>query len=121
MLEILKALGDAQKRGVEVTVMTDDLFRQKASGRRLRASASRLGLKIKWDEKTTILHEKTVLIDGETLLLGSHNWTNASLLENRELSILFSSSPSVLDAKGFSKSLLADIEKAREEITPGYF
>lgn len=33
------------------------------------------------------MHEKMILIDGQTLVIGSHNLSTASLLQNRELSL----------------------------------
>jgi len=152
VMKILRALRDAQKKRVRVSLLTDGIFRSKASGRRLHEAVERLGLKIQWDKQDTILHEKTIQIDGRTLIVGSHNWTNPSLLENRELSLQLSTAegppgkpggPAAVPARGFmpragggeaklsrpltrrpplnasdfSKSLLRDIEKARQEIT----
>lgn len=105
---ILKALQNAQKRGVRIRIATDNIFWNKPSGKRLREEARQRDLSIEWDDKHTVLHEKTVRIDGRLTLLGSHNWTSASLLENHELSIALPSS-TLLDADGFSKNLLADI------------
>lgn len=37
--------------------------------------------------KRLYMHEKLILIDGQTLVIGSHNLSTASLLQNRELSL----------------------------------
>lgn len=137
VLEILKALQAANKKSVRVNLLTDGIFLAKPSGKRLRETTGKLGLPLKWDAKSTVLHEKTVLIDGQILFLGSHNWTRASLLENRELSLkLPAKTPrisgaslsvrqnlpakfplvSVLDALAFSKQTIDDIDRAQKEI-----
>lgn len=121
VLALLKALHKARQRGVRIQILTDGIFQARPSGKRLKEAARKLGLPMEWDDKSTVLHEKTVRLDGRTAFLGSHNWTTPSLLENRELSIRLSSPAPLLDAEGFSRSLLADIEKAQKEITLATF
>ena len=137
VLRLLDALARARKRGVAVRLHTDNIFRSRASGKRLAEVGRRLGLKIHWDEPVTILHEKTVAIDGRLLFLGSHNWTASSLKENHELSLKLRPRPPrlegsilsmrsssrdrlpakvLLDASGFAKQLIDDIDRAQKEI-----
>lgn len=121
VLALLKALRKARQRGVRIQILTDGIFKARPSGKRLQAEARKLDLPLEWDDKSTVLHEKTVRMDGRTVFLGSHNWSTPSLLENRELSILLSSPSSLLDADRFSKSLLTDVENAQKEITLATF
>ncbi|MBI3307327.1 MAG: hypothetical protein HYZ84_05965, partial [Candidatus Omnitrophica bacterium] len=137
VLEILKTLAQKKQKGVQVSILTDGIFRNKPSAKRLIKTCSRLGLSIDWDGMDTILHEKTVLIDGRHLFIGSHNWTHSSLLENREVSLKIPAGTSrisggslsvreshikkfpkaaVLDAPGFAKQLADDIDHAQKEI-----
>jgi phosphatidylserine/phosphatidylglycerophosphate/cardiolipin synthase-like enzyme len=40
------------------------------------------------DELERTTHVKTLVIDGRTLLMGSHNWTRYALTQNREWSVV---------------------------------
>ena len=34
-------------------------------------------------------HNKTIIIDGETVMFGSHNWSNEGVKTNRDASLIF--------------------------------
>lgn len=121
VLKILKALQARARSGARVSIFTENMFRKKASGRRLVKAARKMGLEIQWDVRQTVLHEKTVRIDDEILILGSHNWTAPSLAENREISIQILSRVPLLNSKEFVRSLLRSIRKAKKEITIASF
>ncbi len=121
---IFEALGEARKRDVRVDVETAGLFRRKPSGKRLRAFAGRFGIPIRW-RAGEFLHEKSVAIDDGIHLIGSHNWSPASLLSNREATLVLDlrarrdggEAPSFLNGSEFRRELLAKIREAKKEIT----
>jgi phosphatidylserine/phosphatidylglycerophosphate/cardiolipin synthase-like enzyme len=46
------------------------------------------GVPVRWDEDDRTTHVKCVVIDGKTILMGSHNWSSSALTKNREWSVL---------------------------------
>jgi phosphatidylserine/phosphatidylglycerophosphate/cardiolipin synthase-like enzyme len=79
---IAKALVDAKKRGVKVQVILDK------SQRTERYSSAdfvqRAGIATFIDAKHAIAHNKIMVIDGETILTGSFNFTKAAEEKNAE-------------------------------------
>ena len=79
---IAKALVDAHKRGVDVRVILDKSQRtEKYSSADFVAHAGILTL---IDAKHAIAHNKVMVIDGETVLTGSFNFTKAAEEKNAE-------------------------------------
>lgn len=115
--KIFESLQAAQRRGVRLQIETSSIFASKPPGQRLTRLAHRCHVPILWRGKGEFLHEKSVTIDGKSRLIGSHNWTPASLLENREVSVKVDGKSSSLDAKAFRRELLHAVRNAQEEIT----
>jgi hypothetical protein len=96
---LVQDLVDAHKRGLKVTVILDESFRYgTGKARRLdsgndvaigRLSAAGVQVRIVPAGKT--LHHKLVIVDGHTVLSGSHNWTYSALALNYENSDLIRS------------------------------
>ncbi len=98
--DLLRAIADAKKnkpkfdvRIVLGKIFSDkDLVKEKAN---LANMASRYGLKIgqniRYIDTTRLVHchNKLIIIDGETVLVSSQNWSKAAVLENREAGLLF--------------------------------
>lgn len=79
---IAKALLDAHKRGVKVEVVLDKSQRTQSY-----SSATFLynvGIPTKIDAQHTIAHNKVMIIDGETVITGSFNFTKAAEKSNAE-------------------------------------
>jgi len=79
---IAKALVDAHKRGVDVKIILDK------SQVTQRYSAAdffhNLGVPLRIDYKHAIAHNKVMVIDGNTVLTGSFNFTKAAESKNAE-------------------------------------
>lgn len=54
---------------------------------------AKAGIAVKMDSSNRVTHVKFVLVDGKILLLGSHNWSNTSILKNNETSVRIESEP----------------------------
>jgi phosphatidylserine/phosphatidylglycerophosphate/cardiolipin synthase-like enzyme len=79
---IAKALLDAHKRGVRVEVILDKSQRtDKYSSATFFYNA---GIPVKIDAQHTIAHNKVMVIDGETVITGSFNFTKAAEEKNAE-------------------------------------
>jgi phosphatidylserine/phosphatidylglycerophosphate/cardiolipin synthase-like enzyme len=79
---IAKALLDAHKRGLKVEVILD-----KSQRTQQYSSATFLynsGIPTKIDAKHAIAHNKVMIIDGETVITGSFNFTKAAEENNAE-------------------------------------
>ena len=79
---IAKALVDAHKRGLKVEVILDKSQRtEKYSSADFVAHA---GIPTRIDAKHAIAHNKIIVIDGETVITGSFNFTKAAEEHNAE-------------------------------------
>jgi phosphatidylserine/phosphatidylglycerophosphate/cardiolipin synthase-like enzyme len=79
---IAKALLDAHKRGVQVQVILDKSQRtEKYSSADFLANQ---GVSTTIDAAHAIAHNKIIIIDGETVLTGSFNFTKAAQEKNAE-------------------------------------
>jgi phosphatidylserine/phosphatidylglycerophosphate/cardiolipin synthase-like enzyme len=79
---IAKALLDAHKRGVKVEVILDKSQRtQKYSSATFLFNA---GIPVKIDAQHAKAHNKVMIIDGETVITGSFNFTKAAEEKNAE-------------------------------------
>jgi phosphatidylserine/phosphatidylglycerophosphate/cardiolipin synthase-like enzyme len=79
---IAKALVDAHKRGVDIKVILDKSQRtEKYSSADFVQHA---GIPIWIDAKHAIAHNKIMILDGETILTGSFNFTTAAEEHNAE-------------------------------------
>lgn len=79
---IAKALMNAHKRGVKVEVILDKSQRtQKYSSATFLLN---VGIPVKIDAQHAIAHNKVMIIDGETVITGSFNFTRAAEENNAE-------------------------------------
>lgn len=87
----------AAKRGVRVTVIAD--WCDHADGNLYAVNTRTLdylrenGVDTYFDSPKTKTHDKLVLIDDATLIMGSHNWSKAAMTKNAEASIMITSAP----------------------------
>ena len=88
---IQKALVAAKTRGITVEVICDE---KKQIDEKYRAAGilSRAGIPVLIDDKHTSAHDKIMIIDRETVITGSFNFTNAAERKNAE-NVLILKSP----------------------------
>jgi phosphatidylserine/phosphatidylglycerophosphate/cardiolipin synthase-like enzyme len=90
---IAKALVDAQKRGVQVRAVLDkSQLSERYSGATFLANA---GVPVRIDSRYAIMHNKFLVIDGQTVETGSFNYTKAAAEKNAENAIVIRGEPSV--------------------------
>ncbi|AEF96717.1 phospholipase D-like domain-containing protein [Methanotorris igneus] len=79
--ELLNALIEARKRGVMVRII---LNKEVESNKEVKNYLASERISVKYSK--TRVHNKLVIVD-DTVVVGSHNWTDSGLFENRESSI----------------------------------
>lgn len=91
---VAKALLEAHKRGVKVEAVLDkSQRREKYTGATFLSNA---GIPVLIDDRHAIAHNKIMIIDGETLITGSFNFTKAAEEKNAEnLLVIKGNSPLV--------------------------
>jgi len=76
------AVLDAHRRGVAVRVITDDAKAEDLGSDVERFERS--GVPTRVDRSPFHMHHKFAILDGETLLTGSYNWTRGAARDNEE-------------------------------------
>src|SRR5260370_3561334 len=98
--DLLQAIADAKKnkpkfdvRIVLGKIFSDkDLAKEKVNLANIAANYGlKIGQNIRYIDTTRLVHchNKLIIIDGETVLVSSQNWSKAAVLENREAGLLF--------------------------------
>lgn len=88
---ILPALADAAERGIEVRALLDASDWAPDITTRNQPSLSYFlehGIEAKFDDPQVTLHSKLVIVDRETVILGSSNWNRYALTEHRQADVL---------------------------------
>lgn len=114
--QLIGALIKAKDRGVDVKVILDQNIdfevesTDDAVARNKNQQSYELLKKndvpVFFDTSETYTHTKAIVIDGETVILGSTNWSKAALTRNNEADVLIKS-------KELAQSLLEDFKKIR--------
>jgi len=98
--KLLQAIADAKKGNskFDVRIILGKIFSNKDLAKEkvnLANMATKYGLKIgqniRYIDTTRLVHchNKLVIVDGESVLVSSQNWSKAAVLENREAGLLF--------------------------------
>ncbi len=82
--KIMKALGDAHDRGLDVRIIVDE-YPKSADG---MAYLIERGVSIKYDGNAQSTHTKLAIIDSDTVFVGSTNWRYYSLEKNHEANVV---------------------------------
>lgn len=84
------ALIQAKKRGVEVCLCVD-YYTARGASKKTLALMEKEGVQVFFSQGRELLHHKWALIDEDTLVMGSANWTTAAFTKNHDfLLFLFS-------------------------------
>ncbi len=116
--EVITALADARKRGVDVRVILDPgdhdelipILKKAPKGFPNLPYALQLqkaGVAVKWyrlDPGQTEMHAKMGLFDGRVMMAGSTNWIPSAFLYNNEMSLLVEGGAAVARAEAMFES-----------------
>lgn len=95
--EIAFALIEAKRRGVDVQVVSDAEQTRKLEHNRVPLLAQ-AGVKVWLDEQHQSAHNKVMVIDGETVVTGSMNFTYAGQFKNAENMLILRGNKPLADA-----------------------
>ncbi|MFH1095133.1 MAG: phospholipase D-like domain-containing protein [Candidatus Micrarchaeota archaeon] len=107
---LVQELADAQKRGVDVRVILEARVNS-ASLDNIVAALRDGGVSVRWASPSFALtHAKTMIIDGEKVLVGSINFSKAAQGKNREAAAVIEGKPvadySAVFAKDWNDALM---------------
>jgi cardiolipin synthase len=90
--DLLAAVIDAQRRGVQVRVMLNPARRSgEAENEATRTALEAAGVEVQDSNPAfDITHEKSLVIDGETAFIQSLNWETKNLTETRDFAVVTS-------------------------------
>jgi len=86
--KIVKSITDAYRRGVRVRVITDRVQSAGATQKHAINDLLIVGVPVKWDEHSGIMHLKMSVVDHQTLIVGSYNYTRNASTVNDEILII---------------------------------
>lgn len=93
--EVVRALVDAHRRGVDVKIVLDE------KGNRNRASVAAMnlvagaGIPVRTNDRYAIMHDKIIIVDGQTVETGSFNYTRAGARKNSENVLVIREMPEI--------------------------
>lgn len=114
-VEFWNVVRDQQRRGRDVRLIFRIMERSPWDARATHEKLRDLGLDPKRIKVQFGCHTKGILIDGERVVLGSHNLTNMGATTNRDASLLFDDAPL---AEYFGKIFEHDWENVAVKVTP---
>ncbi len=82
--DIIRELGEAQKRGVRVRVIMEPRV-EDARKQKVFDTLAALGCEVRWASLSyKLTHSKFVIVDGKKAIVGSINFSKSALNDNRE-------------------------------------
>ena len=105
--QLVNALIEAKNRGVQVEVVLDqnaDTLKNSQAYETLQSH----GVRVSYDVPYDYLHAKVLIVDDETMIVGSSNWTQGGLGKNVECNLL-------LRSKELTQEVLDGLKKVNKQ------
>ncbi|MBW9221460.1 phospholipase [Methanothermococcus sp. SCGC AD-155-C09] len=99
--ELLNELIKARKRGVFIRIILDKDVDSNKEVKNILGS-EKIPIKLAEDRR---IHNKLIIIDKDILIIGSHNWTDKALFENRESSVAIRDKNTIKKMKRYFESV----------------
>lgn len=93
--DIMQALVDAKKRGVEVRVVVDKKRNRGKTSRKAMDFVTSNGVELRTNNHFHIHHDKTIIVDGHTVQTGSFNFAPSAETMNSENVVVIRGMPEV--------------------------
>lgn len=109
--QLAKALIDARRRGVQINVLLEKSGHDEELNRENEKVAHLLRknrIDVRFDSPETTTHAKLVVLDGHLVFLGSHNWTQAALKHNHEVSLVLDNATLARELSDYISNIKAE-------------
>ncbi|MFA9441775.1 phospholipase D family protein [Uliginosibacterium sp. sgz301328] len=93
--DIMQALVDAKKRGVDVRVVVDKKRNQGRTSKAAMDFVTSNGVELRTNSHFHIHHDKTIIVDGDTVETGSFNFAVSAETANSENVVVIAGAPDV--------------------------
>ncbi|MDQ7990777.1 MAG: phospholipase D family protein [Candidatus Dactylopiibacterium sp.] len=93
--DIVQALGDATRRGVEVRVVVDKKRNADKAGQRAIRDATAQGVALRTNDRYTLHHDKVIIVDDDTVETGSFNFAPSAERSNSENVVVLRGLPEI--------------------------
>lgn len=93
--EVVKALVDAHRRGVDVKIVLDEKGNRKKSSLAAMNLVAGAGIPLRTNDRYAIMHDKVIIVDGHTVETGSFNYTRAGARTNSENVLVIREMPEI--------------------------
>jgi phosphatidylserine/phosphatidylglycerophosphate/cardiolipin synthase-like enzyme len=94
--DIMQALVDAKKRGVEVRVVVDRKRNQGKASKAAMQLVTRNGVELRTTDHFHLHHDKTIIVDGNTVETGSFNFAPSAETANSENVVVIRDMPDIV-------------------------
>lgn len=94
--DIMQALVDAKRRGVQVQVVVDKKRNQNKPSKQAMDFVTRQGVELRTNDRFHIHHDKTIIADGHTVETGSFNFAPSAETLNSENVVVIRNAPEVV-------------------------
>ncbi len=95
--DVVEALERARMRGVRTRIIIERSTISGSNSEIYQELAAK-GFNVRYASKSyKLTHSKFMIIDGRTVLVGSHNFSNSALYKNREASVVFTDAPAAAE------------------------
>lgn len=91
--KVVRALMDAQRRGVDVRVVVDDKSSKSKAGAAALNLVAGAGIPTRTNDRYAIMHDKFIISDGRHVQTGSFNYSQAAAKSNSENVIVIWNNP----------------------------
>lgn len=93
--DIMQALVDARQRGVDVRIVIDKKRNQGKTSKAAMDFVTRNGVELRTNDHFHIHHDKTIIVDGNTVETGSFNYASSAETLNSENVVVIRDMPEV--------------------------
>lgn len=93
--DIMQALVDAKKRGVDVRVVVDKKRNQNKVSKKAMDFVVRNGVELRTNDHFHIHHDKAIIVDGNTVETGSFNFARSAETANSENVVVIRDMPEI--------------------------
>ena len=93
--DIMQALVDARKRGVDVRVVVDEKRNRGSASKAAMDFVTRNGVELRTSSRFHLQHDKTIIVDGDAVATGSFNFAVSAETVNSENVVVIRGMPEV--------------------------